>query len=68
MNNAPGGMADFEGLCFSGGALFYLSLNLHSAKLGNGCWFNFCCFAFFFLISSIYLFYAQEIIHLPLSS
>lgn len=31
MNNAAGGMADFEGLYFSGGALFYLSLNLHSA-------------------------------------
>lgn len=60
MNNAAGGMADFEGFYFSGGALLYFSLNLHPAKLRNG-------FFFFFFITSVYLFYAQAITHFPLS-
>lgn len=51
MNNAAGGMADFEGFCFSGGALLYLSLNLHSAKLRNG-FFFFYHLSIFVLCSS----------------
>lgn len=52
MNNAAGGMADFEGFCFSGGALLYLSLNLHSAKLRNGFFFFFYHLGIFVLCSS----------------